>query len=229
MIKPTLYGEGASEAEATRLVLSHVLESILRLLHPFMPFITEEIWHRIPWTEGSIMVAEFPAPHERFEARDNVEEMEWVKSAVSVIRNIRGELSIRPAETLRAIVVPNASKGGEILERHRHLIERLARVRDLEISLDRTPPMRAVTAVTEALEVFIPIDEASFMEEKRRLEKAIEKADQDLRSIVGKLSNEAFRRRAPGDVVEKEMRKRVELEGIKERLEQGLRRLRSLS
>jgi valyl-tRNA synthetase len=229
MIKPALYGEGASEVEATRSVLSHVLGVILRLLHPFMPFITEEIWQRIPWTDGSIMVAEFPKPDERFEARDAVEEMDWVKSAISVIRNIRGELSIQPSETLRAIVVPNAPKGRGILERHRHLIEKLARVADLEITLNRTPPKRAVTAVVEALEVFIPIDEALFVEEQRRLEKAIEKADQDLRSIVAKLANEAFRCRAPKEVVEKEMRKRAEMEGIKERLEQGLQRLRGLN
>jgi len=226
MIKPILYGEGGDKAAgATRSVLSYVLGAILRLLHPFMPFITEEIWQRMSWMEGSIMVAEFPKVDDSMEDPVAVEEMKWVKSAVSAIRNIRGELSILPSQTLRAIVVPNTPEGLEPLERHRRLIERLARVKELEIALDRIPPKRSVTGVMEILEVFIPIDESRFLEERRRLEKEVQKTEKDLTSVRSKLSNEVFLSRAPQDVVEKVKGKQAELEKIRQRLEEGLRRL----
>ncbi len=226
MIKPTLYGKGeGAEAEVTRSVLSHVLGTILRLLHPFMPFITEEIWQRIPWSDGSIMVTEFPKVGEGLKAPSAVEEMSWVKSAVSAIRNVRGELSIVPSKKLRAIVIPDKAAGLGFLERNRHLIETLARISELEITLDRTPPRRALTAVGEMLEVFIPIDEERFVEERERLEKEIQRIEKDLQLVRGKLSNDAFLQRAPRGVVKKERRKHKELERIKERLEEGLRRL----
>jgi valyl-tRNA synthetase len=226
MIKPRLYGEaGDREKETTRSVLAHVLGAILKLLHPFMPFITEEIWQRMSWTEGSIMVGEFPRPDERLEDPSAMEEMEWLKNAVSAIRNIRGELSILPSQTVRAIVVPNTPVGLKPLERNRHLIEKLARVSDLEITLDRTPPKRAVTAVMGILEVFLPIDEARLMEERRRLEKEVQKVEKNLILVKRKLSNEAFRAKAPQEVVKKEEGKQAELEKIKQRLEDGLRGL----
>jgi valyl-tRNA synthetase len=230
MIKPTLYRKtGSSEAETTRSVLFYVLGTVLKLLHPFMPFITEEIWQRMPRTDGSIMVAEFPRAEERFEDPAAAEEMAWVKNAVSAIRNIRGELSIMPSKGLGAIVIPNTSAGLEPLERNQHLIERLARVSELEVTLGRTPPKRAVTAVVGSLEVFIPIDETRFAAERQRLEKEIQKTRKDLAFVTRKLSNEAFLSKAPHEVVEKERGKQEELEKIWQGLQEGLRRLERFS
>jgi valyl-tRNA synthetase len=226
MIKPTLYeDQDDGEAGATRSVLARVLTVILKLLHPFMPFITEELWQRIPWTEGSIMVAEFPQVDQVFEDPEALEEMKWVKTTVSAIRNVRGELSILPSRTLGAIVVPNAVDGLEFLKRNRHLVERLARVGDLQITLDRTPPKRSVTAVVEMLEIFLPIDDAGFVEERRRLEKEVRKVKEDLALVRKKLSSDAFRTKAPREVVEKQEVKGQELEKVEQRLEESLRRL----
>lgn len=226
MIKPTLYGRSRdSEAGVTLTVLCHILGKVLELLHPFMPFITEEIWQRMSWSEGSIMVAEFPEANEAFDAPSAVEDMKWVKSAISTIRNVRGELSIAPSKTITAIVIPNSPAGVAPLERNRYLIETLARVSHLEVTRDRTPPKRAVTAVGEILEVFIPIEETRFVEERRRLEKEVQKVEKDLLFVKGKLANDAFLSKAPKEVVKKERRKQAELEKIKERLEEGLKRL----
>jgi valyl-tRNA synthetase len=226
MIKPTLYGtDGQDDRNVTQSVLSHVLGAILRLLHPFMPFITEEIWQRMPWTEGSIMAATFPTVNDGWDTSAVVEEMEWVKSAVTAIRNIRGELSISPSEVLRAVVIPNRAEGIGTLERNRHLIETLTRVKKLEITTERTPPRRALTAISEILEVFIPIDEAEFMEEKRRLEREILRVDKDLALVTQKLASRSFRTKAPDEVVGKEKTKRAEYESRRERLEESLRRL----
>jgi valyl-tRNA synthetase len=226
MIKSVLYEEqGGTKAEATRSVLSHVLGAILRLLHPFMPFVTEEIWQRMSWTEGSIMVAEFPRVDERFEDPAAVETMKWVREAISAIRTLRGELSIVPSQKLRAIVVPTTPEGLEPLERHRHLIEKLARVSELEITPNRTPPSRAVHAVTGILEVFIPLDASRFEEERRRLEKEIQKIEKDVIVIKGKLSRKGFLTKAPQEVVQKEEEKQEELENIMQRLKASLRRL----
>jgi valyl-tRNA synthetase len=230
MIKPVLYGteEGRDEKE-TRSVLAYVLGAILKLLHPFMPFITEEVWQRTPWTTDSIMIAEFPQANQRFEDPEATEEMGWVRDAVSAIRNIRGELSIPPSQAVQAIVVPNSPYGLEALERNRHLVEKLARVSDLKITLDRSPPKRAVTAVMGSLEVFLPIEETRFMEERRRLEKEVQKIERDLRFVRTKLSNNAFRTKAPKGVVRKEEEKQAALENMKQRLEDGLRRLEELN
>jgi len=226
MIKPVLYGEeGQGAIHVTQSVLSFVLETILRLLHPFMPFITEEIWQRMPWTDGSIMIAAFPRVDDRFDAPRAAEEMEWVKTAVSTIRNIRGELSIAPSQFLHAIVVPNNTEGMSTLEGNRHLIETLARVSPLEITGDRPPPRRALTGVSETLEVSIPIDEAQFIEEKRRLEKEVRRIKKELAFVTKKLANQAFRDKAPGHVVRKEEAKRAEYQQMSERLAESLRRL----
>jgi valyl-tRNA synthetase len=230
MIKPVLYGtEEGRDGEETRSVLAYVLGAILKLLHPFMPFITEEVWQRTPWTTDSIMIAEFPQANQRFEDPEATEEMGWVRDAVSAIRNIRGELSIPPSQAVQAIVVPNSPYGLEALERNRHLVEKLARVSDLKITLDRSPPKRAVTAVMGSLEVFLPIEETRFMEERRRLEKEVQKIERDLRFVRTKLSNNAFRTKAPKGVVRKEEEKQAALENMKQRLEDGLRRLEELN
>jgi valyl-tRNA synthetase len=230
MIKPVLYGtEEGRDEEETRSVLAYVLGAILKLLHPFMPFITEEVWQRTPWTTDSIMVAEFPQANQRFEDPEATEEIGWVRDAVSAIRNIRGELSIPPSQAVQAIVVPNSPYGLEALERNRHLIEKLARVSDLRITLDRSPPKRAVTAVMGSLEVFLPIEETRFMEERRRLEKEVQKIERDLKFVRTKLSNNAFRAKAPKGVVRKEEEKQAALEDMKQRLEDGLRRLEELN
>jgi valyl-tRNA synthetase len=226
MIKPTLYGKSGDEkAEDTRDVLSWLLRAVIQLLHPFMPFITEEIWQRVPGTDGSIMVSEFPKADQSLQDPAAVEEMKWVRNAVSAIRNIRGELSIVPSKALRAIVIPSTPAGLAHLDRNRDLLETLAGVSQLEITLDRTPPKRALTAVMGILEVFIPIDEAHFTEERRRLEKEVQKIEKDLIFVRGKLSNDAFLSKAPPEVVKQEKKKEAELEEIKERLEEGLRRL----
>ncbi|NIQ38894.1 MAG: valine--tRNA ligase [Proteobacteria bacterium] len=226
MIKPTLYGKsGNRKAEDTRAVLSRVLREVIQLLHPFMPFITEEIWQRVPGTVGSIMVSEFPKADQSLRDPAAMEEMKWVKNAVSAIRNIRGELSIVASQDLRAIVIPGTPAGLAHLDRNRDLLETLAGVGQLEITLKRTPPKRALTAVVGILEVFIPIDEARFTEERRRLEKEVQKIEKDLIFVRGKLSNDAFLSKAPPEVVKKEKKKEAELEEIKRRLEEGLRRL----
>jgi valyl-tRNA synthetase len=190
-----------------------------------MPFITEEIWQRIPWTEGSILVASFPDEADALADGSAVEEMDWFRNAVTAIRNVRGELSISPSETVRAIVVPNSGAGVEKLEGNRHLIEKFARVSDLEITLERKPPEKGVTAVMGRLEVFLPLDETRFAEEKRRLEKEIQKTEKELDFVRKKLCNQAFRTKAPQEVVTKEEAKELELENVKSRLEEGLRRL----
>jgi valyl-tRNA synthetase len=171
------------------------------------------------------MVTEFPGVDKKLGDAAAVREMEWVRSAIATIRNIRGELSILPSRALPAIVIPNGSDGLEALNRNRVLIETLARVSPLEIALDRTPPRRAVTAVTGILEVFIPLDETRFFEEKRRIEKEIQKIEKDLGFVRGKLCNEAFLAHAPQEVVEKQRIKESELQEVKRRCEEGLQRL----
>jgi valyl-tRNA synthetase len=104
MAKQNLYGEEGGAKQAARFVLHRGLVSILKLLHPFMPFVTEEIWQRFPGTQGSIMVAEFPEASEFPRDDDAVKEMDMLVGMITAIRNIRGEMNIPPSKSVDALI-----------------------------------------------------------------------------------------------------------------------------
>jgi len=219
---------GAEEnAASTRATLVHVLESSLRLLHPFMPFVTEEIWQSFPHSGETIVTAPFPAPDEDYDDPAVEEEMSWVVDAVSAIRSIRGEMSISPSQRLRALI-RTEGKPVDILEASRSLLETLARA-DVEIGPQVKKPEKSATEVRPPLEVYVPLEGlVDIGAEIERLRKDLTRLEGEAAKIGKKLNNEDFLSRAPEDVVTKEKAKHEEVKARMDKVRESMDRIRKL-
>ena len=214
--KPVLWDENAS-AEAkrgTRRTLVRALETILRLIHPMMPFISEEIWQRIaphagkPVEGESIMSQAWPqADAERIDEQA-IRDIEWLKGIIIAVRNIRNELNLSPGKPLEVYLQNGADGDAERLEANRLFLSKLARLESITfLAAGDEAPMSAIQRVGE-LEVLVPmaglIDKDA---ELKRIDKEHEKQQKVITGLENKLGNEKFVGRAPADVVEKERAK----------------------
>ncbi len=229
MIKPVLYGDNEKERKETQQFLLHGLSSVLRLLHPIMPYVTEELWHHLPGNEGSIMVAEFPRPDESLVDRQGEEQMAVMMDVTTAIRNIRGEMNVAPAAQVDAIVFGPDSLTS-VVKTHGHYIEDLARLSTLEVVRDGERPRMAASAVVRELELFVPLEGVLDLEEEnRRLQKEISKLEPELARTQNKLANDAFLSRAPADIVAKEKDKLERLGGKLDKLQAQLEKVKKIS
>jgi valyl-tRNA synthetase len=230
-IKPILYDEQRiEERETTLAVLRHVLQNTLILLHPFIPFVTEEIWHRLPGADGSIMKAAFPADSDAgFQAPDAEKAMDLVISVVTGIRNIRGEMNLSPSLALDAVVHSEEDTNCRTIHAHEDLITTLARLTSLSVDHKARRPKAAATAVVDGATIYVPLEGIiDFSKEIQRLEKEIGKLTQELVAVNKKLDNDAFLSKAPADVVAKVKDKQTLLSEKREKLQGNLDRIRSL-
>jgi valyl-tRNA synthetase len=213
LVKPVLYGKGdARERSVTQYVLMRVLDGSLRLLHPFMPFITEEIWQRLPHGGKSIMEADFPQYEEGFRDAEALRDMDVVMRTIGGIRNIRGEMDIAPNKHVDVLLVAEKDDIRKRLEQHRAYVTNLARVGSLSFITPGEKPRDVATAVIGDMEVFIAMPkDMDFQGEARRLEKEIRKVEKDVEFVDRKLSNDEFISNAPPEVVEKVKAKRKAL------------------
>ena len=231
-IKPILYNDDAKdERDATIATLQRVLTDTLVLLHPFIPFVTEEIWHHMPGTEGSIMKAPYPADSDEAIGlgldQEAEGEMELVMGTVTAIRNIRGEMNIPPNQALATIVQPADNAAKAILTRETGLISNLARLSSMEIGGQR--PKGAATAVVEGNTVFVLLEGVIDLDkEEARLEKEIAKLTKELVKLDKKLNNEDFLAKAPDNVVEKVRGQQAELTEKRDHLESNLEKVRQI-
>ncbi|MBW2065220.1 MAG: valine--tRNA ligase, partial [Deltaproteobacteria bacterium] len=147
MVKPGLYGEDAGQRESTKHVLKKTLAAILRLAHPFLPFVTEEIWQRLPWTQGSIMVAPFPERTEFPVEEKAITQMDILIGLVTGVRNIRGEMNISPAKKVNIIVEVPVEEERVLIDANRILIQTLARVDRMDVVEGASKPETSATTV----------------------------------------------------------------------------------
>ena len=222
LTKPVLNNDQASDAEkrGTRHTLINVLESLLRLLHPLMPFITETIWERVAPLSAleikdgdSIMVQPFPTVDTSKQDEQVLADIEWVKRFIVGIRNIRGEMDIAPSKPL-SVLLRNASEEDERrLGISRTFIDRLARLEGVTLLAEGEEAPASATALVGEMEILIPmaglIDKDA---ELARISKAMEKIEKDAARTKGKLSNEKFVSNAPEAVIEKERAKLADAE-----------------
>ncbi|HCB08513.1 MAG TPA: valine--tRNA ligase, partial [Alteromonas sp.] len=214
LTKPVLNNDASSDAEkrGTRHTLINVLESLLRLLHPLMPFITETIWERVAplsaldFNAGdSIMVQPFPAVDAAKQDEQVLADIEWVKRFIVGIRNIRGEMDIAPSKPLPALLRNVSSEDERRLGISRTFIDRLARLESTTVLKEGEEAPASAAAVVGEMEILIPmaglIDKEA---ELARIAKAMGKLEQDVARFKGKLSNEKFVSNAPEAVIEKE-------------------------
>jgi len=236
LVKPTLNSEQASDAEkrGTRHTLAEVLESLLRLLHPLMPFVTEALWRRAAPLAAiagdTIMLQPYPEPamYPRDEAAEA--EMAWVQAFILSVRQVRGEMNIAPGKPLAVLLQDASASDLDWLASHRPLLLRLARLESIEVLAPGAPPPQAATALLGEMKLLVPmaglIDAAA---EIARLEKQRGKLETDLAKTRAKLDKSSFVENAPAAVVEKERRRAEELGGAITSIEQQLERVRALA
>ena len=223
--KARLYNKEDSRARQTaQSVLCYVLENTLKLLHPFMPFITEEIWQHIPHEGDSIIVASWPVEQTTLTDKKAELNMEIVMETIKAIRNMRAEVNVAPGRKSEAILQLASAELVELFELNASYVKTLAAVEPLNVSLT-TPekPENAMAAVVSGVEIYMPLKGLIDVDkETARLNKELLTLDKELARVSGKLSNEGFVSKAPPDVIEKEKAKQQEFEekvkAINERL-----------
>jgi valyl-tRNA synthetase len=225
MVKSRLYGENKESKETAEKVLLFVLKGILKLLHPFMPFITEEIWQHLPGGDTPLILSSWPVYKEEFNFPESEETIEFIKSGIKGIRNARAEMNIVPSRKSKQIFVTKDENIKNIIHNGRRYFLNLASSDEIEI-VDNKEGIGEdnISVVLDKCEVFLPLkDLIDFEKEIERLEKEKEKLEDEIKRVVGKLSNEGFVKKAPEKVVneEKEKQRKYEemLENVIERLE----------
>ncbi len=214
--------------DPTRETLVYVLDTVLRLLHPFMPFVTEEIWRSLPVEREceSIVIAPFPRELETYDTAET--EMTFVMDAVTGIRNIRGEFNLPPAETLDTIIKTGSDQADDSLKRNIDYIEKLAKARVLEIAPEAAKPGNSYTSVKNQMEVYVKLTGLDIEGELKRLNKEKGKIEDSIGFLRKKLENGDFLQRAPEHVVEKEKQKYAELTERLEKVHESIEKISSL-
>lgn len=234
--KPILYkGEGLAK-QTTVVVLMETLQRILRLLHPFAPFITEEIYQKLPNKKEACIIDTYPTVQSDAQwlslgAESAFVEITLVKDVVLALRNIRGENQIKPSQKFSAWVVPTDEKTQKMLLKNTAEVMRLAGLDDLKVEPRASLSKCAVAPIRFAdvhVDVIVPLEGlVNIEDEVKRLQKAIEKINKDVLLLSKKLSNENFMKNAPEDIVIKDRELLAELKSKIQGLETGLQRLQS--
>ncbi|WP_376707946.1 valine--tRNA ligase [Kangiella sp. TOML190] len=235
--KPILYSDDYSAAEkrGTRHTLVTVLEQLLRLLHPFMPFITEEIWQKVAPLAGvsansdSIMLQSFPQFDATLVNEASQKDIEWLKKVIIGVRNIRGEMNIAPGKPLQALFRNGSEQDQQRLELYANFLSKLAKLESTQwLNAGDQAPMSA-TALAGEMEILIPMAGLIDVEqEMARLSKELEKVSKEQARISGKLANPNFVDKAPAAVVDKEKAKLSEVESKLSKINEQLASLDNL-
>jgi valyl-tRNA synthetase len=215
-------------SDDTRDCLLYALETVLRLLHPFMPFLTEEIWQALPLEKDkeSIVIAGYPQGLKRDAEAEA--EMAKVIENIAGIRNIRGEFNVSPAEKVNAVIKATTAQNSRIITNALGYINSLARAEVSEVGTDVEPPDGSATCVTSSSGVAVSLASLDVAGEIERLGKEKRKVDESLAFIQRKLYNEDFLKRAPQHIVEKEQKKYDELLGKQEKIQESINKIQSL-
>ena len=231
--KPVLWDEenNPQQAQATRWMLLSIMEKSLRLLHPFMPYITEEIWQRIApllnIEDESIMLQPYPQP-DAGNVDDNAElSIEWIKGIIIAIRNIRGEMDISPAKAIPVYLNKGDESDRARLIQYHHYLEKLAKLESIQWLDDGQELPAAATQLHGNIEILVPMAGLIDVDaERARLEKEIAKLESGMKAVSAKLNNKKFMDNAPDAVVKKERSKAEQmsaaLSALQEKLEQLL-------
>ncbi|NLW90716.1 MAG: valine--tRNA ligase [Syntrophomonadaceae bacterium] len=225
LAKPRLNSGIARERMVIQNMLYRVLNDILLLLHPFMPFITEEIYQYLPGHHETIMQEPWPVKNEKEVSLQAIEQMGQIMGIIRALRNIRSEFGINPGAPLKAILLISDNAGRELVSANQHYIKQMAGVRELEIMAAlANKPTQALTALTSGAEIYVPLEGVIDLEkETARLEKELKGAQTELEKAEAKLNNDSFLARAPQAVIDKEKAKaeeaRLKKEGLLQRLE----------
>ena len=229
MSKEVLYGDDAVSKQTTQSILVHTLDQILRLLHPIMPFVTEEIWQHIPHQGTSLVVAYYPVVHPEFNDETASKGMEVLKELIRSVRNIRSEVNTPLSKPITLMIKINDPKIGQFLTENTSYIERFCNPEELTISSEIVAPDLAMSAVLTGAEIFLPLAGLINIEEEiKRLEKELAKWTDEVKRVQGKLGNERFVANAPAEVVEAERAKEKDYLDKQAAVTERIRSLRTI-
>ncbi|QUP86330.1 valine--tRNA ligase [Exiguobacterium sp. PFWT01] len=208
MAKLTLYGEDEAAKRTTRSVLAHTLDSIMRLMHPFMPFLTEEIWQHLPHEGDSIVRASYPTRRDDLHFADSVPAFEAVMNVIRSVRNIRAEVNAPMSKPIQLFISTSDDATQGYLSANEMTIGKFTNATELEIGRGLTAPDKSMSAIMTGAELFIPLaDLINFEEEIARLEKEVAKYEKEVERVQKKLGNQGFIAKAPAHVIDEEKAK----------------------
>ena len=230
LVKPELYGKGNPEKRrAAQHTLLTVLMSSLKMLHPIMPFVTEEIWQTLVGDGTSIMVSEFPSPQDTSQDPVADGQMRAIMDVITSIRNIRGEMNIGPSKKLKVAISASDEESRAIVETGSGYITNLANLEALTMTASGEEPKNAAIGVVGSMRIYVLLEGVvDFAGERKRLEKEMAKVDKDLAAISKKLANSDFLAKASKAVVEKEEDKFREVREKHSVLAAALKRLQKM-
>lgn len=223
MAKLPLYGEDEQAKLTTRSVLAYVLDNIMRMLHPFMPFVTEEIWQQLPHEGESIVTATWPTVNETLSNKDASDQMKRLVAIIRSVRNIRAEVDTPLSKEIPIFIEANTEEIKQQLEANRHYLDRFCNPSTLTIDTSMEAPEKSMTAVVTGAEIYLPLEGLIDIDKEiARLEAELEKLNKEVERVDKKLSNQGFVSKAPAHVVEAEKEKQKDYmekrEKVKERI-----------
>ncbi|CQR48024.1 Valine--tRNA ligase [Paraliobacillus sp. PM-2] len=208
MAKLPLYGDDEAAKQKTRSILAYVLDQIMRMLHPLMPFVTEEIWQYLPHEGESITRAAWPVVRPELHDAQAAEEMNRLVGIIRSVRNIRAEVDTPMSKQIVLLVKAGDETIQSQLQENRHYLERFCNTSDLTIATEVNTPEKAMSAVVTGAELYLPIEGLIDIDKEiERLNAELDKLNKEVERVQKKLSNEGFVKKAPEKVVEEEKQK----------------------
>ena len=227
LVKPRLFDKENPTGKTAQYVLTYVLSNSMKLLHPFMPFITEEIWQHLPHDGESIMISEYPKFDESlcFEAEEKQAEM--IMSAVAAIRNRRSEMNVPPSKKAQVIIVTDKC---DIFKKGTAYFEKLASAQSVTVQSDKDGiNANSVNIVVDGAEIFLPLGELVDKDkELDRLNKEKTKLEGEIKRVEGKLNNQGFVAKAPQKVIDEEKEKGVKYKEMLDKVIKSIEEMQNL-
>lgn len=219
LVKPRLFDREDDTRLEAQWVLNYVLGTSMKLLHPYMPFITEEIYLHLINDDESIMISAWPKYDESLKFPEAEKDMEIIMGAIKAVRNIKVEMNVPPSRKTKLIFVAGPAESSILID-GRKFFERLAGASEIAVQADKTGiPQDAIAAVIAGAEIFIPLEDlVDIQKEIERLEKEKANLEKELERVDGKLNNESFVAKAPVKVIEEERAKKAKYNEMYEKL-----------
>jgi len=224
--KLALNSDNEEDIKRTKSILSYVLLDIMKLLHPFMPFVTEEIYQQIPHVEESIMISEWPIAIEEFDNKQAIKDFEIIQEAIKAVRNIRAEYDVAPSKKIDVVIKANSEEIVALLNDNIEILNKFINPEEMTIGIDASATGDIVSIVLTDLEILLPLGSlVDINQEIERLEKELQKLQGEIKRATGMLSNPNFTSKAPEAKVNAEKEK---LENYKEQFNTVENRLEEL-
>ncbi|WP_025722723.1 valine--tRNA ligase [Paenibacillus polymyxa] len=209
--KLSLYGDNAEAKKKTQSVLAYVLDRTLRMIHPFMPFISEEIWQHLPHEGETITLAAWPVYDPAFEDKDAVAEMNLLIDVIRAVRNIRAEVNVPMSKKIELLIKPGDQAVLDIINRNGEYVRRFCNTSEFDAGLEFTVPDKAMTSIVSGAELYLPLAGLlDIAQEISRLEKELQHLNSEVERVEKKLSNQGFVAKAPAKVIEEEKAKQAD-------------------